>query len=289
MPQLSSLTILRPVLSQIYEETVRGKLRAVVCSAMQNASIECNIVDSEGNNVSIDLTNVSVVAKFKEAVQYKHGPPPVTANGAIVNAATGLVRVPIPTQAVEVPGISRVEIGILQNSSLVYVNTLYLYVQRSLWSLDKNNAGPPDIDEVKLYLRDSSKVENLWLGREEFDVPEIAFAAVQPVVFFNETPPPINLKYNTSNFPFHHHWIKAIVANLYFIAARHYRRVHLQYQITGGAVDDTNKSQEYEAIGAKLWEEYTRWVTFKKVQLNAEEAYGAVLSPYSYQFGHSNV
>jgi hypothetical protein len=176
------------------------------------------------------------------------------------------------------------EIGISdENGNIIFINQGYLCVNRSLWTpngLTGFGSGPPTLAEIRLALRDSSPADNLWLGVEEFDLAEVVACIERPILYWNESPPPIPQKYNTATFPWRYYWLAGICGCLYKIAESHYMRVHLPYQAGGVSVDDKNKFREYGAKGDKFWDEYRQWTQWKKVQLNAEAAVQSVGSPY---------
>lgn len=260
------------------------RMKALEVKSGQTNIVNWIMVDKNGDPVNFsDITGAKTAAKIREALSYSPTTQPVTINGTVVDATEGKVSFQLTEDVVKYPGISIMEAAILDISdNIVFSNDFWLIVNRSNWS-DINaddQSGPPTIAEIRLHLRDSSPEDNLWRDVEEFDPAEIAACIVRPVMYWNEAQPPIDLKFNTSNFPFRFNWLNGIVACLYQLAARWYRRVHLPYSAGGLSVDDKNKSQEYEAIGQKLWEEYKIWVLHKKVQLNADSAWGSVGSPY---------
>jgi hypothetical protein len=57
------------------------------------------------------------------------------------------------------------------------------------------------------------------------------------------------------------------------MAAHRYRRNSLRYQTGGGVVSDQEKFAEYDAAGAKLWDEYKQWVQDSKRAYNVESGW----------------
>lgn len=259
------------------------RMRAVECRAGQTVTIRWVMHDTKGDPVNFsDIPSATIKARIRETLSFNDDNPPVEVVGTIVDAAQGRVDIQVPAVATEYPGISRVEIAVLDDTgSVVFTNECWLIVNRGQWAKDVEPNGPPSIAEIRLHLRDSGPEDNLWRDIEEFDLAEIAACIERPVLYWNESPPPIPVRFNTVNFPFRYNWLNGIIACLYQLAARWYRRVHLPYSAGGLSVDDKNKSQEYELIGQRLWEEYKQWVLMKKVQMNMDAGWGTLSSPYS--------
>jgi hypothetical protein len=260
------------------------RLKSVECKTGNPITINWTMLDKNGDPVNFsDITNATAKAKIRETLSINPTNPGIEIICNIIDATTGRVDIPLNQDVVRYPGVSVVEVAIFnQTGEIVFSNEFWLVINRSQWSSDVVS-GPPTIAEIRLHLRDSSPEDNLWRDIEEFDLAEIAACISRPVMYWNESPPPIDLIYNTSNFPFRYNWLNGITACLYQLAARWYRRVHLPYSAGGVSIDDKNKSQEYELIGQKLWEEYKIWVLHKKVQINADSAWGSVSSPYIYR------
>ncbi len=108
------------------------------------------------------------------------------------------------------------------------------------------------------------------------------------VEHFNETLPPLTNTYNTQTFPWRYYWKLGISAQLFFMIAEYYRKNNLDYQAGGVAVNDLNKARDYDAAGIQRWQDYLTWEKGKKVQLNMDEAWGEVASPYAYGNGTWN-
>jgi hypothetical protein len=264
-------------------------MRAVEVNQGQAATIVWTMTDQLGNPV--DLTTcgggTSFTAVCREITSFDIGSPgtpiPVTA----ADLANGVIDLALPLVAVAYPGITMVEVGVLTAGGLLlFSNQFYLVVNRgqfgNLAGGGVSNSGPPTLAEIRLHMRDSDPNDNLWLMNYEFDISEIAACIERPILYWNETPPPIPQRYNTSNFPWRYHYLDGIVGCLYSIASIWYARVHLPYQQSGGLqVDDKNKAEIYDRIGKAKWDEYKRWSQMVKVRLNAGNAIQALGSPYS--------
>lgn len=131
-----------------------------------------------------------------------------------------------------------------------------------------------DVD-VRVWLRDNDPDANLLLDDFEFSTEEIRAAMTHAVDYWNETPPYIG-SYDYDKFPYRYALLKGTAANLLFMAAHMFRRNHLQYSAGGLSVDDQNKYQQYDAAGARLWEEYKQWVAQAKRSINVDLGWGTV-------------
>jgi hypothetical protein len=273
-----------PITTAVEGREVPTKMRSVEVSAGQAATIQFVMRNKNGDpvNLSTCIPPGSVELRLRESLQPNAGSEIITIVGSVVSATEGIVQATLTPEAVEMPGISIGEFGVLNaDDELIFSNMLYIVVNRSFWANEVNDYGPLSIAEIRLQLRDSGPEDNIWLDVEEFDLSEIAASIERPIRYWNESAPPLDIFYSTATFPFRYHWMEGTVACLYRIAATHYRRVHLPYSAGGVSVDDKNKAQEYEVIAERKWKTYTDWVQWKKVQLNCEAAVQSTGSLYS--------
>lgn len=143
-------------------------------------------------------------------------------------------------------------------------------------TLQGNTGYISDMD-VRIFLRDLDPAANLLLDDFEFSTEEIRTASTLAVDYWNEAPPNlVGARYHVGNFPYRYNFLMATCANLLFIAANLFRRNRLPHQIPGGAIDDQNKFNEYEAAGDRLWQQYKRWVSTKKREINTQRGWGRV-------------
>lgn len=127
-------------------------------------------------------------------------------------------------------------------------------------------------NDVRFWLRDNDPEANRLLDDYEYSPEEVRQSLTYAQDYWNETPPYIgNIDYDRN--PFRFHLLQGTVANLLFIAANSYRRNHLSYNAGGLAVDDSDKAQAYEQAGARIWEDYKRWVRLNKRAINASNGF----------------
>ena len=131
-----------------------------------------------------------------------------------------------------------------------------------------------DVD-VRIWLRDNDPEANLLLDDFEYTPEEIRTAMTLAVDYWNEQPPFLQT-YDYDKFPYRHALLRATAANLLFMGAHRFRRNALQYSSGGMTIADQEKYQQYDAAGARLWEEYKQWVRMVKRSLNVETGWGMI-------------
>jgi len=208
--------------------------------------------------------------------------------GTVNDAANGVVDVVLTSALTESPGIYSLEIGITDQVdadpgtyNLILVDKGLLSIERGMFSSEAtrfNDAGPPTIGEIRLYLRDTA-IENDLLDDVEYDDAEILDAIMRPIRQWNETPPPVAF-FTPASFPFRDHWMKAITANLMRTAALWYERNRLPASHGGITVDDRSKSNPYLQISGMLEAEWREFIINKKIEINTHLAYGHIHSAY---------
>lgn len=196
----------------------------------------------------------------------------------------GVVRADLEKSLVASPGIYELSWGIRNAAGdLVMTNQGIMSVEKTLFgSLEaiKKNEGPPTINEIRMWMMDSSAAENSLLDDVEFSDDQIMLALTSPVRQWNETPPPIE-RFTTRNFPFRGAWASGALAQLYKMAAAHYRRNFLQTSGGGVSVADKAKEREYLSEAVRLQSEYDSWLINKKVEINMKKFVGQNRSAYS--------
>lgn len=225
--------------------------------------------------------NFDVLFSMRE--QLSIGGVILDAEVSVENVEQGIVRVNLSPDNLASPGVYFAEFGIYDmtdpdNPVRHYSNMFYMFIEPQI-SLDQLQ-GTPSIAEVRLFLRDSSPVENLLLDEAKFSDSEIIMATRLPVQEWNETPPPIQT-YTTQNFPFRMHWLGAICGYLFRMAAEQYRANRLPVSAGGISIDDQNKESNYDRVSDARIAEWRKWMRFKKGSLNLEQGYGGIGSQYA--------
>jgi hypothetical protein len=161
------------------------------------------------------------------------------------------------------------------DDSLLFMDTGLVSVERGLFNnLNPTVMGPITVNEVRMQLRDTL-VENQLLGQFEFDDTEIVHSIVQPIMYWNEIPPPIG--YHTPyTFPYRYHWLRGTVANLLKIGAAWYLRNKMQTAHGGIQEDVLNRNREYTELAQLYDGEWKQFVEAKKVEINIQGGYGSI-------------
>lgn len=209
--------------------------------------------------------------------------------GEAVTPASGIVKCDLIESVVRQSGIYELNWGIKNASgAVVYAHRGILSVERSLFTDDPSvlsrNNGPPTLNEIRMWMMDSSPKENLLLQDMEFSDEQILLALTWPVQQWNEALPPIK-PHTTRTFPYRGAWASGTLAQLYKMAASNYRRNRLDTRGGGLSVDDKNKEREYMAEGVRLSDDYEDWVRQRKYSINVQMVAGNIHSQYSHRIG----
>lgn len=278
-----------PDTTTIYGELLPTKMRGVAVKQSQTATLQLTLLNRDGDPVDLgSCGSATVKYKFREAVMScatSASTPEVDAG--IVDPSAGVVSADIPVETAVDYGIYIVEVGVFDTDNLLFSNSMYLFVEPSLFgtTAKANLIYPmPSIQEMRIRLRDNAPEENRLIDEYEFDIAELCDALIRCVRYWNYSQPPINIFFNSTNFPFY--LPNGYSAPLLEIAARRYMRNHLPYQAGGISVDDQNKFQQYLNVSQALWQDYTQFIKTKKVQINCEGAMQSWPSSYSsyYQY-----
>lgn len=279
LEECSAQVRVEPVVATVYRCPVKARRRAVEVAQGVAKTLDWTMLSPDGDPVDLSSCgsfdgedSSGVTLRFKETILLGCGDPDFTLSGTVTDAAAGAVSFPLTTTHTAKPGVYIAEATVVNGDGLpVFVNQFHLIVNRGLAATTPRGA-PPTIAEIRLHLRDSDPAESLLLETVQFDAAEIAHAIEQPVLYWNESMPPIDQRWTTTSFPYRFHWMEGVVARLYLTAAHWYRRNHLPHQAGGVAVDDLNKAAEYEKVGQEKWAEYKQWVLKVKVSINCGAA-----------------
>ena len=237
-------------------------------------------VSSSESSSTLSYGNVKV--RFREAALVDTTTYEIQA--AVLNANEGIIMCRVPSAVINKRGIWFAEAGGLDDEGdLLFSDECYIYVESSSWTNNPSgmSPGPPQIDDIRLSLRDNSPYENELIENFDFDVAEICSAAIRVVHYWNERPPVIAIaRYSALTFPFREIWTQGIRLNLFSLAEEHYRRNHLPYSAGGVSTDDKNRHRDYQAAMQNQWQTFEKLVTHTKVRINAQQAYGTVRAGY---------
>jgi len=293
--------ILSAPVSTLNGAPVLTRMRSFSFTQGQCATLEWQLHDRDGAPVDLRplgfiggsessgaVPDFKIGLRLKEQLALGNAKEPTSIEADVIDAEKGLVRATLTANMVGLPGVYYGEMALVsreaevhQKPCVIFSNTFYVIISRSTFGPDSDPGGPPSLAEIRLHLRDSSPGESFLLDNLMFDDAEIALAIGRPVMYWNETPPPINT-YTTQNFPFRYHWLEGICANLFLMVAESFRRNQFMYTAGGVQIDDQNKEVNYERAGQTRWQGYREWVRAIKASINLESCYGEVTSNYKY-------
>ena len=289
--------IIRPRVTRVENQPILAKIPSVLTSQGVSPVIEMVLRDSEGRPINLTecgfASSISsnqssssehrLAGKMREAISVAQTNVPIDLEPVVWQAESGTIRARVPAIATEVNGIMRGQWAMIDpDNNIMFTSPFFLFVDRGEFGSVYNNAGVPSPNDVRVFLRDNSPEDNYLLSELEFDLTEIVESAIRCIDHFNSAQPPITQKFDTITFPNPVVLLNGIMGYLYQIAAKHYRRNHLPYSAGGMQIDDKNKANEYEQMGAQMVGEYQQWVKNKKAQFNAQNWNGIFGSGYDY-------
>ena len=281
------MATITPTITVLDDTPLIERLKAVKFPAGQSPTIAWTMVSDYGQ--PLDLTGITapaapaapVTLAVLETVAFSCGVQ--TFPGTVTTASTGAVSAVVDGTKLTMPGVYIAEMAVNgPTGSPSVTNRFYLVLERSLFG-GSVTTGPPTMAEIRLHLRDSSAAESRLLDAVKFDIAEIAAAIEKPVLYWNETLPPV-CKFDTTSFPFRYHWLEGISAQLLFMASEWYRANSLQYSAAGVQVADMEKSQECREDANRRWEAYKAWAKSKKISINMtgfNTSIGSLYGPWS--------
>ena len=197
---------------------------------------------------------------------------PVVADMCISGEDPTRVCFTIPDSVANHPGIYRAEMVVMNNDGNPYVtDSTLISVESSLYLRSTMPGvaavGPITIGQVRIAMRDFAGLNAYW-ANVEFSDAEIVQSILEPISCFNETAPHA-ARYSPSNFPFRHHWLQAVCANLLRISAMNYMRNSRKIVFGDGKTsDDRDKYSTYIQMAEAKWREYVDFCVMQQVRIN---------------------
>ncbi len=220
------------------------------------------IEDRDSNPISLEGKDTHFITK----AQYNSSQMEINKELTVTDLEAGEVLFKYTPILTKRAGMWLANLIVTDGDTVIYNIPMFFEVRPSLYAVSRR-ATTPTIAEVRLAAFDVCPGDNYLLDDIEFKDNEIAWAIRRPIDEWNETPP-VTLKYTTENFPHRYNWMKSILSELLRIKALNYVRNHLQFNITGGAVDDKGKYQQYLAIADMLRNEWKEFMLRRKVSDN---------------------
>lgn len=197
---------------------------------------------------------------------FDYNEPAKIIDGIINNPKTGHVSFELTPELSERAGIFLAQIQVGINEDYVFgAYSLYINIEPNL--AKQQLCGLLTIPEIRMHLRDQDPALNTLLDEYEFTETEIMHAIRKPVDLWNEALPPV-APHSPSTFPYRYNWLEATCAFLLKSAAHRLRRNILDYSAGGVTVQDQANYDRYEAIAAKMLDEYKAWTADRKTAIN---------------------
>jgi hypothetical protein len=183
----------------------------------------------------------------------------------ISDALGGVVTISYDEDTTDRGGIYTAEIQLWSAGHMRRALPFFFVVNPDLQRTD--SGATLTIAEVRMTMRDVDPEGNFLLDQIEFPTKEIALCMRKCIDYWNETLPPVGT-YKPTNFPYRYHYAKAVISQLYFIAAQNMLRNDLNYNAGGVTVQDTLRWKSYMALSEQLWNEWKQWVKDVKYNIN---------------------
>lgn len=197
---------------------------------------------------------------------FAYNEPAKIVDGVINDPKTGHVSFELTPELSERAGIFLAQIQVGINEDYVFgAYSLYINIEPNL--AKQQLCGLLTIPEIRMHLRDQDPALNTLLDEYEFTETEIMHAIRKPVDLWNEALPPV-APHSPSTFPYRYNWLEATCAFLLKSAAHRLRRNILDYSAGGVTVQDQANYDRYEAIAAKMLDEYKAWTADRKTAIN---------------------
>lgn len=268
----------------LFGELLKTRRRGVQVKQKVVETYEMDLYTRAGANLNIDELSAevgqSLAAKiaFREASLLENFV--IEDSATIVDPARGTITFTLPSDVRDKAGIYHGEIALVGTDSNLYaLNELYVYVEPTHWS--DTTYTTPQLDDIRMSLRDSSLFENELLGNLEYDVAEISYAAARTVRYWNETPPPV-VNFTTRAFPFLNIWLMGIQVFLFDLIQEFYRRNQFTYSAGGLSIDDRNKFALYRTAWMDKMQMFQQEVRRVKARINAENSVGTIWGSHQY-------
>lgn len=296
-PNLEQLNYHVPDVSTAYDEPLLRKKRAIATRAGLRSFLKLPILDTVGkavdltqyaisdntgsaylqyalnNNVGplLDMTGQPrVVTRYSEA---SGGPALFQVTAGVLDASEGLVMCEIPTDLTAIAGVYLAEVTILDRTDTpIYSNECYVYNESSAWTTARSIM--PALDDVRLSLRDNDPAENELIENYDFGLPELCYAVVRTVRFWNNQPPFLG-NTDTRGFPSAEVWLLGTQLFLFELAEEHYRRNRLPYAAGQTQLDDKAKAEEYNKAYMDRMQRFRQLVMHTKASINMSRGWGA--------------
>jgi hypothetical protein len=303
-PNLEQLNYHVPEVSTMYDAPLLRKKRAIGTKAGQRAYLKMPLLDNSGANIDLTQYNIHtgsgsaylqyalnngvghlpdmtgqprVMARYSEATGGNPIQAQVTAE--VLDAPTGLVMCEVPLVVSQVPGVYLGELAIIDPTNTpIYSNECYVYNEGSGWSANRGIL--PALDEMRLSLRDNDPAENELIENYDFGLPELCYAVVRTVRFWNSQPPWLQAASTCGGIPSSEIMMLGTQLYLFELAEEHYRRNRLPYAAGQTQLDDKAKEENYNKAYTDRMTRFRQLVMHTKAAMNMNRGWGGFVTNY---------
>ena len=266
---------------------IRTKRRSVIGKEGVPSVLLWEVRDRNGN--PLDLTGIlgyltssvadgQLIFRFNDATGAS--PAIMQVIGEVIDPTIGQSKVQLPDELVCSPGIYFMDVAVTDGVTAHVIDSGLLSIERSLFGDITQLTGPPTLGELRMKMLDYVEINDL-LQSYEFSDSDLIDAIVYPVRDWNETPPDV-ARFSTGNFPYHNHWVDAIVAEL--MGRKILWAVRNRLNATAGNVNTDDKGnliENYTKLRRDLKAQWDEFKARKKVEINVALCFGSVGSHYS--------
>lgn len=134
--------------------------------------------------------------------------------------------------------------------------------------------------DVRLALMDTSPEANELLDDLEFSDMMILNAVERAIDEWEETPPRLQRRFDSTTFPFREHLIKGAVGYLLQSVTYRYMRNRMQYSASGLTFDKNDRAETYARLSQTARAEWKSFIAAMKTSMNMEECFGVISMPW---------
>lgn len=257
---------------KIFGEEIITRRQAVHLFAGANNKIIYLAADENETPIIPALTDVKI--RFSEAILFDRLLKEISATS--VDAQTGKITFEVPSEVQSSSGIYTASIGLFDSTSkLVHVENIYIYVEPSIWGSTEMNNALPQLEELRMAIRDTGPIENEILGDKQFSLEEICLAILRTIRLWNETPPKLRIE-TTQSFRYPHILKQGTQLFLFDSFLEWLRKNRLPYNAGGVQIDELGKLGEYTQALQMRFQEFTNLMTRTKAYENLRQGFAII-------------
>lgn len=181
----------------------------------------------------------------------------------------------IPENLIAVSQILTVEVAVFTSRGIAASEQIYVWIDPSVFYANEARGIFPNLDELRLKIRDSAPEDNHMLKSMEYDLAEICSGIVECLHSYNTAPPPINSFLYTDTFTMDAEIFDGLMGYLYQLSWEHRARNRLAYASGGVTVDDHWNYDLYLKLSEGYKTKYNAWIKKTRKAANALLGWGS--------------